>query len=97
MSASGLVNWRWVKPLPGPEVAVQATLAPTRRSIAFLVITVALVLVALLPVAVAQTSTGVSGSTPLYSRTRTSGEVGATLKVTVNKLPAAVAAEMFLA
>ena len=39
MSPSGLVIMRWVNPLPEPVVPVQTMLAPTKRSLAFLVMT----------------------------------------------------------
>src|ERR1700693_5571557 len=97
MSPSGLVIKRWMKPLPGPLVLVQTTLAPTRRSLAFLVSTAPLLVAALLPVAAALTSRGVEGSRPLYSRIRISGEATAALKLKVTELAPAVAAAMFLA
>ena len=45
--------------MPGPLVAVQTMSAPTKRSLAFLVRTVPLLVEALLPVAAALTSRGV--------------------------------------
>jgi hypothetical protein len=47
-------------------------LAPTKRSLAFLVMTEPLLLKALLPVAAALTSKALTGSIPLYSRMRRS-------------------------
>ena len=96
MSATGLVRMRWVKPLPGPVVAVQTMLAPIRRSLAFLVITV-LLLEELLPRAAAVASSATTLLMPLYSRIRTSGEAAAVSKVTVRELAPAKAAGMFLA
>src|ERR1700751_3940329 len=83
ISPSGSVRSRSVKLLPAPLVQVRTQLAPTRRSVAFVVVTVPLLLVALLPAAAATTSTGVPVSIPLYSKIRTSGDVAGVLKVTV--------------
>jgi hypothetical protein len=58
-------------------------LAPTKRSAAFLVVTLPLLLVELLPAAATTTSTGLVGSIPLYSRIRMSGYVADPLNVTV--------------
>jgi hypothetical protein len=71
--------------------------APKRRSLAFKVVTAALVLVALFPLLPEATSTGVFGSAPLYSRMRTSGKAAAPLNVTVIVLLPAVAGTMFFA
>jgi hypothetical protein len=73
MSPSGLVIIRCVSPLPGPVDPVFTMLAPTKRSLAFLVITAPLVVVALLPVESTTTSIGLPGSIPLYSKIRMSG------------------------
>src|ERR1700733_4461277 len=97
MSPSGEVIKRLVAPVPGPVVAVQTRLAPTRRSLAFLVITAPLLAAALLPVAAALTSRALIGSTPLYSRTRRSTEGAAALNLAVTLLAPAEAAAMFLA
>jgi hypothetical protein len=72
MSPSGLVIIRCVSPLPGPVDPVFTMLAPTNRSSAFSVITEPLLVVALLPVASTTTSTGLTGSMPLYSKIRMS-------------------------
>src|ERR1700719_4989686 len=97
MSPSGLVIMRLTNELPGPEVAVQTRLAPTRRSLALLVLTAPLLLKALLPVAAALTSRALRGSTPLYSRIRRSTEEAAALNFTVTGLEPTGAATMFLA
>jgi hypothetical protein len=47
--------------------------APTSKSEALVVVTALLLLVALVPVAPAPTSSGVFVSSPLYSKTRMSG------------------------
>jgi hypothetical protein len=54
-----------------------------------------LALVALLPVWLALTSNGLSGSIPLYSRIRMSGKTAGVLKVKVTALAPAPEAEMF--
>src|SRR6266404_773756 len=98
MSPSGEVIKRLVDPGPGPEVPVQTMLAPTRRSLAFLVMTAPLLVEALLPVvAAALTSRALRGSTPLYSRTRRSTKAAAALNLAVTTLAPAEAAAMFLA
>src|ERR1700738_1998105 len=97
MSALGEVIMRLVAPEPGPEVAVQTMLAPTSRSLAFLVRTAPLLLKALLPVAAALTSRALRGSTPLYSSNRRSTKAAAALNLTVTRLEPPEAAAMFLA
>jgi hypothetical protein len=97
MSPSGLVIIRAVKPLPAPVVSVMIQLAPTSKSVALVVVTEPLLLVALLPVAAVLMSRGAAVFTPLYSRMRTSGKAAAALKLTVSELAPALAAEMFLA
>src|ERR1700692_1691426 len=92
-----LVIIRWVNPLPGPAVVVQTRLAPTNRSLAFLVITAPLLLIRLLPVAAELTSSGLMGSTPLYSKIRMSAKEAAALNFTVTVLAPATADEMLLA
>jgi hypothetical protein len=61
------------------------------------VVTAALLLVALLPELADVTSTGLVRSAPLYSRIRTSGYAAAVENVTVTLLAPAAAAPMFLA
>src|SRR5882672_7330789 len=83
MSPSGLVITRFVQPVPGPVVQVATVLAAKSRSDALLVTTAGVLLVAVLPVAEAVTSTGLTESIPAYSRMRMSGKVAATVKVTL--------------
>jgi len=64
---------RWVKPAPGPELEVCNIFELSRRSVALVVATAGVLLVALLPVPTEVTSTGLFGSAPLYSTIRTSG------------------------
>ncbi len=73
MSPSGEVSKRLVKPVPGPVVKVATMLAPKMRSVALVVVAEPLLVVELLPVAAAVTSTGLLRSAPLYSRMRMSG------------------------
>jgi hypothetical protein len=58
MSPSGEVIRRLVKPLPGPVVRVTTMFAPNRRSAAFVVVAEPLLLLVLLPLLAAVTSTG---------------------------------------
>jgi hypothetical protein len=61
-----------VNPAPGALVNVDTMLAAKSRSLALVVVTANVLLVALEPVRAAVTSTGLTVSMPLYSRTRTS-------------------------
>src|SRR5882672_1057073 len=97
MSPSGVVITRLVYPLPGPVVIVWTTFAPTRRSFALVVVTAPLLLVALLPCAPTATSSGLIGSSPLYSAIRMSGKFAAGANVTVTEFAPAGAAAIFLA
>src|SRR5215467_7690375 len=97
MSPSGEVSNRLVKPLPGPVVVVCTMLAPKIRSVALVVATEPLLLLALLPLLAAVTSTGLLGSAPLYSRIRMSGYAAAVENITLTVLAPAAAAPMFLA
>jgi hypothetical protein len=72
-------------------------LAPTIRAFAFVVVPDPLLLVALLPVPAATTSTGVDVAIPLYSAIRTSIAGVEALKVTVTMFPLAAAAATLLA
>jgi hypothetical protein len=72
-------------------------LAPKSRSVALVVVTEPLLLVALLLIAAAVTSTGLLGSAPLYSSTRMSADVAALAKVTVTVFVPAAADAMFFA
>jgi hypothetical protein len=97
MSPSGLVISRLVKLDPAPVVTVRTVLPPTNRSVALLVDAAPLLLVAFVPVAPTTTSSGLEGSSPLYSKIRTSGLPAATLKVTVTVFAFAAAAAMLFA
>jgi FlaG/FlaF family flagellin (archaellin) len=61
------------------------------------VVTATLLLVALLPVLAAVTSTGLLGSAPLYSSMRMSADVAALAKVTVTLFVPAAAVAIFFA
>jgi hypothetical protein len=78
-----VVRIRVVKPVPGAVVMTWTVLAATSRSLAFTVVTAPVVVVVPEPVCCAVTSTGEVGSSPLYSTTRTSGDVAVVLKATV--------------
>src|SRR5438067_2144580 len=97
MSPSGEVITRLVHPLPAPAVQVATMLAAKSRSEALVVAAAGVLLVAVLPVAEAVTSTGLTGSSPAYSRMRTSAKAAATVKETLTVLAPAAAAAMFLA
>jgi hypothetical protein len=71
--------------------------APIKRSEAFLVVTESPLVVVLFPVELTTTSTGLSGSIPLYSRILMSGECAADAKLTVTVFVPAAAALMFFA
>src|SRR5438309_10562698 len=77
------VMLRDVYPDPGPVVTLDAQFAPTRRSLAFVVVNDPLLLEALLPDAPIATSNGCRRSIPAYSPTRTSGVAAAAVNVTV--------------
>ena len=72
-------------------------LAPKIRSVALVVVAEPLLLVALLPLLEAVTSTGLFGSVPLYSRIRMSGYAATAEKVTVTLFAPAAAGAMLLA
>jgi len=65
--------------------------------LAFVVVTEPLLLVAVFPCAPADTSSGLTGSMPLYSAMRMSAKFAATLNVTVTVFAPAAADTMFLA
>jgi len=73
MSPSGLVITRLVHPAPAPVVQVATVLAAKSKSEALVVTAGGVLLVAVVPVAEAVTSTGLSESIPPYSRMRMSG------------------------
>ena len=97
MSPSGFVITRLVYPLPAPLVNVCTRLAPISRSLAFVVVTEPLLLVAVLPCAPTATSRALTVSIPLYSAMRISGKLAAVVNVTVTLFAPAAAAAMFLA
>src|SRR2546425_12491259 len=97
MSPSGLVITRLVHPVPAPVVQVATVLAAKSKSDALVVTTAAVLLVAVLPVAEAVTSTGLTGLIPPYSRMRMSGDSAATVKETLTALAPGAAAGRFLA
>jgi hypothetical protein len=88
MSPSGSVSSRCVNPLPAPAVVVCTVLAPSNRSLAFVVATFPSLLATLLPAAPAIASTGLTGSIPLYSNIRMSGLLAALLKFTLTEFVA---------
>src|SRR2546425_477695 len=96
-SPLGALTTPAVYPPPRAVVDVVTTLAPIRRSFAYVVATGPLSVVALLPDAPAAASRGAFASIPLYSKIRTSGLVAAVLNVTVTALEPAGAATMFFA
>src|SRR5712664_1962150 len=97
MSPLGAVITRLVHPAPAPVVQVATVLAARSRSDALVVTAGGVLLVAVLPVAEAVTSTGLAGSSPAYSRMRMSAKAAATEKVTVTVLAPAAAAATLLA
>src|SRR2546428_7781899 len=89
MSPSGEVMTRLVHPVPGPEVVVATVLAAKSKSDALVVTAAGVLLVALLPVADAVASTGLTGSSPAYSRMRTSAKSAGTANETLTAVGAA--------
>src|SRR5207237_1192036 len=94
MSPSGKVMTRLVHPVPGPEVEVVTVLAAKSKSGALDVTAGGVLLVAVLPVAEAVTSTGLTGSRPAYSRMRTSASTAGSVKETVTGCALAAAGPM---
>ena len=94
MLPSGLVIMREVKPAPGAVVLVFTSLAAKRRTLDAVVVSVPLLEVALEPDEPMAACNGLTGSSPWYSRIRTSGKVAAAVKPTVTVL---APAPMFLA
>src|SRR5215471_18321824 len=97
MSPSGDVITRDVYPAPGPDTCAVTVFAPTSRSPAVVVVQAPLSLVRALPEAPTPPSSGLTGSSPRYSATRTSGELAVPLNVTVTVFEPAAAATMFFA
>src|SRR6267142_4550357 len=95
MSPSGFVTTREVQPAPGPVVQLVTVLAAKSKSDALVVTAAGVLLVAVLPVDEAVTSTGLTGSSPAYSRLRTSAKTAGTVKETVTVFAPAAAAPMF--
>src|SRR5882672_298593 len=97
MSESGVVMTLLVKLAPGAFVQPVVKLAANSNSLAPVVVSGPLSLVALFPHAAEVASRGAIGSSPAYSRTRTSTYTAATLNLTVTEFAPAAAAAMFLA
>src|SRR5262245_60663252 len=95
MSPFGLVITRRVKFAPADPVVVATVLPATSSTLDTDVVSAPLLLALLLPLAAATACSGLTVSMPLYSSTRTSGKLAATLKRTVTVLAPAVAAAMF--
>src|SRR5438876_8604216 len=95
MSPSGAVITRLDHPGPASAVVVATTLAATSKSDALVVTAAGVLLLAVLPVAEAVTSTGLAAASPAYSRMRMSANSAATLKETLTVLAPAAAAAMF--
>jgi len=95
MSPSGVVITRDVQPAPGPVVQLVTVFAAKSRSDALVVTAAGVLLVVPLPVAEAVTSTGLTRSSPAYSRMRTSAKAAGTMKETLTVLAPAAAAPMF--
>src|SRR5258706_15063792 len=95
MSPSGLVMTRDVQPAPGPLVQVVTVLAAKSKSDALVVTAAGVLLAAALPVAEAVTSTGLTGSSPAYSRMRASANIAGTVNETLAGLAPAGAPPMF--
>ncbi len=83
-----------MKPAPAPLVPVWTRLAPTSRSLAFVVANAPLLLLVLLPWAPTAASTGLLVAMPRYSATRMSGNAAGALNVTVTVFAFAAAAAM---
>src|SRR2546428_11925090 len=93
MSPSGAVITRFDHPGPASVVVVATTLAATSKSDALVVTAAGVLLVAVLPMAEAVTSTGLTAASPEDSRMRMSANSAATVKDTVTVFaPAAAAA-----
>jgi len=96
MSPLGLVITRLVKEGPGLLVVVATMLPATRSTFASDTFSVPLLLVVLEPLEAATACSGLTGSSPLYSRIRTSANTAAALKRTVTNVAVlAVAEAMF--
>jgi hypothetical protein len=85
-SPFGSVIIRSVRSGPAPVTPVSTSLPVTSRSMAFVVVTMGVMVVSLEPLPPATPSSGLFGSMPWYCRMRTSGYVAAWLNVTVTLL-----------
>src|SRR3989454_9613636 len=95
MSPSGAVITRFDHPGPASVVVVATTLAATSKSDALVVTAAGVLLVAVLPMAEAGTSTGLTAASPEYSGMRMSANSAAPLKGTLAAFtPAAAAAPL---
>ena len=97
MSPFGFVMNRDAKPVPAAIVQEATSFPATRRSRAFVVVNVGVLLLLLEPVPPTATSSGEVVSMPLYSRMRASAFCAAAVNVTVTMLPPAEAETMFFA
>src|SRR5437016_14154958 len=95
MSPSGVVMTRAVQPAPGPVVQLVTVFAANSKSDALVVTAAGVLLVAVLPMAEAVTSTGLTAASPEYSRMRMSANSAATLKDTLTVFAPAAAAATF--
>ena len=95
MSPSRLVIMRLVKDAPGPLVVVATMLPATRSTFGIDTFRAPLLLLVPEPLEAVTACNGLTGSSPLYSSTRTSGYTAAALKRTVTMLLLALAAAMF--
>src|SRR5258707_15327676 len=86
MSPLGLVITRLVKEAPGPLVVVATMLPATRSTFESDTFSAPLLLVVLETLEAATACSGLTGSSPLYSKIRTSGYTPAALKRTVTVL-----------
>ena len=83
MSASGVVMMRETNPVPAPVKWAMVIPAPKIKSFADVVVAAPLLALVPLPAAPAFTSSGLAGSSPLYSSARISTYLAAWLNLTV--------------
>jgi hypothetical protein len=88
---------RAVYPEPAPFVWSATLLAATNRSVSPTVVNAPLLLVVVVPVKAVVPSSGLTVSSPLYSRIRTSGKAVVALNATVTTFPLAAAVLIFFA
>src|SRR5260370_16171987 len=94
MSPSSVIM-RLVKDGPGPLVELPTVLPAPRSGFGIDTFRAPLLLVVLEPLEAATACSGLTGSSPLYSSTRTSGYTAAALKRTVTMLLLAAAGARF--